>query len=67
MNEHIIDITTKEVYGNTLYYPANENGNLFCNLTGTKTITVDMIQTIKKLGYVFRMVNDSKSFPVALI
>jgi hypothetical protein len=28
----------KKVYGNTLLYPANEQAEKFCELTGTKTL-----------------------------
>jgi len=44
-------VTPKTVYGNKLYYPACPLAQLFCDLTQSKTITVDTMQRLYKDGY----------------
>ena len=46
-----IKVTIKNVYGNQTIYPACESAKIFARLAGTKTLTMDAIQDIKKLGY----------------
>ena len=53
MNREIM-IKVKSVYGNDLIYPICSNGKLFLRLTGKKTFSVDDIQAIKDLGYLFK-------------
>ena len=47
----LLKITTKDVYGKPTMYPANETAKLFTELLGKKTLSIDDIQNIKKLGY----------------
>ena len=44
-------ITTKNIYGNPLMYPANLTAKLFAELLGKKTFNVDDLININKLGY----------------
>ncbi len=46
-----IKIQAKSVYGNDLLYPADDNAALFCKLTRKKTLDIDDLLTIRKLGY----------------
>lgn len=46
-----LKITTKNVYGNTTMYPANETAKLFAELLGKKTFSLIDVHRIKKLGY----------------
>jgi hypothetical protein len=46
-----IIIKTKSIYGVMQAYPACPQSKLFCDLTGTKTLTRAALETIKKLGF----------------
>lgn len=46
-----IIIKTKSVYGIMQAYPACPQSKLFCDLTGTKTLTRSALESIKKLGF----------------
>lgn len=46
-----LKITTKNVYGNMLMYPANLTAKLFVELLDKKTFTPMDISKIVKLGY----------------
>ncbi len=48
-----IEVTQKEVYGNTLTYVADESiRNSIKKLTGRKTLTDYDIEALKELGFV---------------
>ena len=51
MNETLIKIEVKNVYGNTYYYPANENAKHFVKIAGTKTIDPNNFKYIRSLGF----------------
>ena len=51
MSNTTYKVTPKTVYGNKLYYPACPLAQLFCDLTHSKTITVDTMQRLYKDGY----------------
>ena len=51
MNEKLVKIEVRNVYGNTYYYPANENAKLFTNIAGTKTIDPNNFKYIRLLGF----------------
>lgn len=44
-------VSTKNVYGQELLYPADGTATLFTRLTGRKTFTALDIAVIKRLGY----------------
>ena len=46
-----IFVEVKYVYGNETIYPACEKSKQFCKLCRTKTLTQDMIDNIKSLGF----------------
>ena len=48
----------KKVYGNTLLYPANEQAEKFCELTGTKTLQEWQLRRIFELGFNLEQVSD---------
>jgi hypothetical protein len=48
----------KKVYGNTLLYPANEQAEKFCELTGTKTLQEWQLKRIFELGFNLEQVSD---------
>lgn len=47
-----ITVAVKNVYGNRTVYPVCETSKLLAQLAGTKTFTLDALNTIKALGYV---------------
>ena len=46
-----IEVEVKDVYGVTKYYPICEKAQLFADIAGTKTLTVQVIKKIEALGY----------------
>lgn len=44
-------IEVRNVYGNELYYPANEYADLMLKLTGKKTFSKNDFAIMKELGY----------------
>ena len=56
-----IEVTQKEVYGNTLTYVADESiRNSIKKLTGRKTLTNYDIEALKELGFVLIRRYDSE-------
>jgi len=47
----IIAVEIKTVYGNEAIYPVCNRSKLFAEIAGTKTLTRDVINKIKALGY----------------
>jgi len=45
-----ITVSIKNNYGNEAIYPACERGHIFAQIAGTKTLTRETIDKIKKLG-----------------
>ena len=48
---NVIEVEVKDVYGVTKYYPICEKAQLFADIAGTKTLTVQVIKNIEALGY----------------
>ena len=46
-----IKVEVKDVYGVLKYYPLCEKAQLFADIAGTKTLTVQVIKKIEALGY----------------
>jgi len=46
-----IEVEVKDVYGVTKYYPLCEKAQLFADIAGTKTLTVQVIKKIEALGF----------------
>lgn len=49
-------VEIKNVYGNEVIYPKNEVAKTFAAIAGTKTLTRDVIEKIKALGYSFLVI-----------
>ena len=49
--DKICTVEVRSVYGNETVYPADEAATLFCQIAGTRTLTRDMIVSIRALGY----------------
>lgn len=46
-----ITVKVKNIYGQDLIYPADDNAQRFAQLTGKKTFTKYDLRLIKELGY----------------
>jgi len=53
----MIYIQEKEIYGNIMYYPINEQGCLLIDLIGKKTFSIPNLLKLVKLGYSLSCVN----------
>lgn len=52
-----IRVDIKEAYGRMLVYPVCEQGKLICKLLNTKTFTEGDRETLKKIGFTFKVIN----------
>ena len=50
-------ISIKMVYGNALYYPANDAASIFAAIAGKKSLSKADIAKIKALGFAVEYVN----------
>lgn len=46
-----ITILAKDVYGKTMFYPVDDNANLFCAIADRTTLSEVNIRRIQQLGY----------------
>ena len=46
-----IKVIVQSVYGRNMIYPACDKSRAFAVIAGSKTLTLDVIDQIKKLGY----------------
>jgi hypothetical protein len=46
-----IEVEVRDVYGAAKYYPSCEKAQLFADIAGTKTLTLETIKKIEALGY----------------
>jgi len=51
-----LTVETKNLYGNDLVYPVCDKAKLFASIANTKTLGVNTIVLIKKLGYNFEVI-----------
>ena len=55
-----IEIIIKNVYGNQLIYPNCDISKAFSNIAKTKTLSIQNLKTISKMGYDVEVVNETK-------
>lgn len=58
-------VTVRNVYGTETVYPACEQSQLLCELTGRRTLTPADIRTLRKLGFTFA-IQETRAAPSAL-
>jgi DNA-directed RNA polymerase sigma subunit (sigma70/sigma32) len=51
LNQLTLTVRARDVYGVRTFYPADDTAHTFARIAGTKTLTRDTIDQIKKLGY----------------
>jgi hypothetical protein len=54
-----IQVTIKNIYDNQLIYPVCEKAKYFTELTKTKTLNQNDIDTIKKLGFEIELIQNN--------
>lgn len=59
-----ITVAVREVYGNPLVYPADDQAALFAALIGAKTFNRQQLATIKALGYEIHVTAGQLPWPV---
>lgn len=57
-----IQVQVKSSYGNMLVYPVCDTAKMFTKLTGNKTLRLEDIEIIKKLGFSIEQVQPEKLF-----
>ena len=53
----VVQVNLKSVYGEVKAYPANEAAQLFADIAGTKTLTMEALRKIRALGYEVKAVD----------
>lgn len=53
----VVEVNLKSVYGEVKAYPANEAAQLFADIAGTKTLTMEALRKIQALGYEIKAVD----------
>lgn len=51
-----LQVRLENYYGKETYYPANTVGDLFAQIAGTKTLTLNTLKTAKALGFEIEVV-----------
>jgi hypothetical protein len=58
MNQLILTVRAREVYGVRTYYPTDETARAFARIAGTKTLTPATIREAQKLGYIIEQTRE---------
>ena len=58
----VVRVQVKSNYGNALIYPVCETAKMFAQLTGNKTLRMNDIEIIKKLGFRIEQIVAEKLF-----
>lgn len=51
MTNQTIIVEARNNYGSQVFYPVNECAQVFANIAGTKTLSLDTIRQAKRLGF----------------
>ena len=54
----VVQLKVKQNYGNQALYPHNEQAHRFAAIAGTKTLTLDTIRHIMRLGFTVEYIHD---------
>lgn len=52
-----IEVTVKNVYGKYLYYPANEQAQHLSRITKTETLTREVLDIAKQMGFTINTIH----------
>jgi hypothetical protein len=61
-----IQVTYREVYGQTTVYPVCEKAKAFADMVNQKTLTLRTLEHIQKLGFVIEVVDRFTGRPVGM-
>tara|TARA_R110000765_G_scaffold18450_1_gene49370 strand:+ start:463 stop:675 length:213 start_codon:yes stop_codon:yes gene_type:complete len=64
MDNIILTVEYKNVYGNELVYPVNAKAKAIARLAGSKTLTPQAIRISKELGFIIEEEVQFQSIPV---
>lgn len=56
--ERVCLVKLDNQYGQRVIRPVNETAQTFADMVGSKTLTPRIVESIKKLGYVVKVVQD---------
>jgi hypothetical protein len=62
MENLVVEVTVKDVYGAEMVYPANPAAEKFAAISGKKTLTPHVLGLIESLGFEIRDVTPRRSF-----
>lgn len=58
MNDRVVKVQIKSVYGNERIYPRNPAGQMLCDLTKKTTLSRADIEVIKALGFTVEVLSE---------
>ncbi len=56
IEERVLQVQVKNVYGKATVYPANENAEFFAAIAGTKTLSTVVLAYARRLGFDIKQV-----------
>ncbi len=56
IEERVLQVQVKNVYGKATVYPANENAEFFAAIAGTKTLSPLVLSYARRLGFDIKQV-----------
>ena len=59
----VIEVTAKSVYGRVMLYPANDQAERLAEIVGTRTLTVNTLQTARAMGFTVKVTGETLSIP----
>ena len=60
VDNNIVEVEVRSVYGNNMIYPANDVAERFTNLTGKKTLSRTDLANIRALGFAVKEIASKK-------
>lgn len=56
IEDRVLQVQVKNVYGKPVVYPANENAEFFAAIAGTKTLSTLVLSYARRLGFDIKQV-----------
>jgi deoxyinosine 3'endonuclease (endonuclease V) len=51
MENNVVTVRIRNIYGRDLYYPVCDNAAAFASIAGTETLNLSVLEKIYKLGF----------------
>ena len=58
----LFQVTARDVYGKTTFYPHNDAAKIMCEMVGTKTVTPAIFKGARALGYAVDVVQPDSAW-----